>query len=157
EFMLHRDFDAWSPAMGIDGLRHVMLFEVDYVDVYASSKDPTQLVPIDDTEEFDVKETYLFAWRQRLQTHRELVDDRGRRSVEMGSVLDLDLEQPLYPHAERDTPVTTPAGIEGQTAGPLHGELHARPDFSPSWLKNTTLFAEGDWNWYDHRLDSSDL
>jgi len=157
EFLLHRDFDAWSPALGIDGLRHVMLFETDYVNVYDVSKDPAELVPIDDTESFDVKETYLLAVRQRLQTHREYRDDRGRPTIETVSVIDLDVELPLYPHAERDNPVTTPTGVEGRTAGPLHGELHARPEFSPSWLKRTAFFAEVDWNLYEHRFESSDI
>jgi hypothetical protein len=157
ELMLHRDFDAWSPALGIDGLRHAVLLEADYENVYAVSKDPSELVPIDDTESFDLKEVYLLAVRQRLQTHRETSVD-GKKAVEIVSVIDFDVELPLYPHADRDNPVTTPSGaIEGRSAGPLHAELHARPDFEPQWLKNTTLFAECDWDLYDHRFDTTDV
>lgn len=148
ELEIHRNFDAYSPTLGIDGLRHIVLFQADYVNVYDVSKEPSQLIPIDSIDQLKPLEEYLLAVRQRVQTHR---------AKETVNVLDLDVELPVFPHAERDNPVTTPTGVEGQTYGPLHVELHHRPYFETPWLKNTTLFAETDWNLHEHRFSSVDL
>lgn len=148
ELELHRNFDAYVPSLGIDGLRHIVLLQADYENVYAVSKDPSQLIPIDQIDQVKPLEEYLLAVRQRFQTHR---------AKETVNVLDLDFELPVFPHAERDNPVTTPTGTEGQTYGPLHMELHHRPYFDTPWLKNTTLFAETDWDLHQHRFTSVDL
>src|SRR5678816_776273 len=57
----------------------------------------------------------------------------------------------------RDNPVTTSSGTTGETYGPLHFELHHRPDFQDKWLKNSSLFAEADWNLHEHKFETVEL
>ncbi len=145
ELVLHRDFDAWLPALGVDGLRHVVLLDADYQNAYHVSRDPSRLVALDEVDLLAAREVYLLAARQRLLTHRG-------ESVE--SVLDLDLEVPLYPHADRDNVGPLAGSSAGETAGPLHFDLRHRPGFTREWLRNGVLQVEGDWSFHEQAMDA---
>jgi len=153
ELELHRNFDAYVPWLGIDGLRHIVLLEAEYTDVYDVSKEPDQLIQIDQIDQVKPLEQYLLAVRQRFQSHRR--NEKG--AIETVNVVDLDVSLPIYPHALRDNPVVTSSGTEGETYGPLHVEFRHRLDFQDKWLRNSSLFAETDWNLHEHRFSSVDL
>ena len=148
ELMFHRDFDAWSPALSLDGLRHVVLLDADYLNVYDVTRDPADLIQIDGIDALDVRELYLLAFRQRFQTHRH---DR------IENALELDLEQPLYPHSARDNLATAGNRTTGSTAGPLRYDAVVRPGFDARSLRELALFAEGEWDFHASAMDVTNL
>ncbi len=144
EVMVHRNFDAWMPSLGIDGLRHVVLLDADYVNVYDVSRDPSEIVQIDEVDTLGPRSVYLLAVRQRLQTHR------GDGIVD---AVEFDLELPLYPNAARDNRGTLAGSTVGETAGPLRFDAVLRPDFTSKFLQHSSYFAEGEWSFHDGALD----
>jgi len=153
ELLLHRNYDAWSPALGIDGMRHVVLLDADYQNVYDVSRDPDRLIPIDEVDRLDEREVYVLGVRQRLQTHRRV--EPGVDSIV--NVFELDLELPLYPHAERDNVGTAAGRSPGETAGPLRYDFVHRPGFTGDLLRNCALFADGEWNLHEATMDVVNL
>ncbi len=155
EWMVHRNYDAWFPSLGIDGLRHVVLFDADYMNVYDVSRDPAELVQIDDIDALTEREVYLLAVRQRVQTHRERRDvATGKVIVSTENAFELDLEQPLYPQAQRDNIGPIAGTTAGRTAGPLHYDAVVRPGLRDKILRDAYAWSEGDWNFNDGALDT---
>lgn len=153
EFMVHRDFDVWAPALAIDGLRHVALFDVDYVNVWDVSRDPDELVQIDDVDALSESEVWLLAVRQRLRTHRRVGDPGQAPAPGIEDVVEFDLELPLYPDAERDNVGPQAGSTAGRTAGPLRFDVEVRPGLGGPVLKNASLYAEGEWSHAERALD----
>ncbi|MBL8842182.1 MAG: hypothetical protein JNL90_11720 [Planctomycetes bacterium] len=145
ELMVHRNYDAWAPSFGIDGLRHIVLFDADYVNLYDVSRDPDELVQIDDVDALDQREVYLLAIRQRAQTHRG-------QSIE--DVAELDLELPLYPHAQRDNVGPIAGSTAGRTAGPLRYDAVVRPGLRDPIFRHAYAWSEGEWNFHDGAFDT---
>jgi hypothetical protein len=73
------------------------------------------------------------------------------------NVFELDLEVPLYPHAERDNVGVEAGRSAGHTAGPLHYDFVHRPAFTHPLLRDVALFAEGDWNLHESTMDEVNL
>ncbi|MSR46968.1 MAG: hypothetical protein EXS13_07880 [Planctomycetes bacterium] len=155
ELLFHRNFDAWFPALSVDGLRHVVRFDADYVNVYEATRDPDELIQIDEIDELTERDVYVLAVRQRLQTHRRAFDERSSRhddSIE--DVVELDLELPLYAHAERDNVEPAAGSTAGQTTGPLHHEILFRPGLTDRVFRNAYLYSEGEWSFHDGQFQT---
>jgi hypothetical protein len=155
ELMVHRNFDAWLPALQVDGLRHIARFDVDWMNVWESSRDPAELVQVDSVDALTEREVVLLAVRQRFQTHRADFDDRTlRREPIIEEMLELDLELPLYPEAERDNQGPEAGSTAGHGAGPLRYDLLWRPGFTGRVLRRAFLFSEGEWSFTDGAFDT---
>ena len=141
----HRDYAAHLPALSIDGLRHVVTADVGYENLWLSTRDPNELVVLDEVDERAKLERFLVGLRQRLSTWR------GNR---VDSFLDLDVQVPLYPDEDRDNPVRTDLQGQpvGRTAGPLEFDLRYAPGFTAEWLRRTSLRVEGEWDLQEGHL-----
>jgi hypothetical protein len=134
---LHRSYSTDLPWMNINGMRHIALLDAGYENVYASSRDPQELVNIDSVDTLDERQEYLLGLRQRLQTWRngQIVD-----------FFELDMEVPLFPKEKRDSPT-------GRTAGFLRTDLVYRPGLSQEWLQGLALFSESEWDLDRHHFE----
>ncbi len=146
---LHRSFDAHSDLFRIDGLRHVMLLDAAYQNVYSVSDASSDFFQLDDTDAVDETESYVLGVRQRFQTHRE-------RSIV--NFVDWDTEVELFPDEERDNLVVDDNGIpRARTAGPLLFDLVERPGVARGIFKDLALAQRAEWNLYEDRFDSLSL
>jgi len=154
ELMFHRDFDAWLPALSIDGLRHVVLFDADYANVWESSRDPDELIQVDEVDAITEEEVYVVAMRQRFKTHRRVRGGTdGPPTVVIEDAVELDLEMPLYPHATRDNSDPLAGSTVGQTAGPLRYDTLFRPGLTDRVFRDAYLYSDGEWSFHDHSFD----
>ncbi|MBM4014691.1 MAG: hypothetical protein FJ293_06985 [Planctomycetes bacterium] len=155
ELMVHRDFDAWLPALQVDGLRHIARFDIDWMNLWESSRDPAELVQVDQVDTLTEREVVLLAVRQRFQTHRADFDELTlRREPVIEDMFELDLELPLYPEAARDNQGPEAGSTAGHSAGPLRYDTLWRPGFTGRVLRRSFLFSEGEWSFNDGAFDT---
>lgn len=110
---LSRTFDVSGGFFELDGLRHIVLPEISFLSIFGVSEGPDELIPFDAVESFDDWTEIRFGIRNRLQTR--WYGDSGPRVVDF---LDLDVELPVYPDADRDN--------GGETFGPVDLDLVLR-------------------------------
>jgi len=98
----HRLYDCASPLLDVNGLRHIVTPDVEYVNAYVNTTDPDELFQIDDVDKAGEYEVLRFGVRQRLQTKRP---GRAPTYVTAPRVIDwmfLDIEMDYFPEADRD-------------------------------------------------------
>lgn len=137
QLVAHNEFDVLAPALTIDGMRHVVIFDGGYENVYGVSRDPGEFIQLDAVDGVREFERYLLGFRNRLQTWR-------RSSIV--DFVEADFELPLYPREDRDNPVRvdTSGRPRGRTAGPLRSDLSYRPGFTDPWVDGVTLRSEAE-------------
>lgn len=123
-----RTYDLRLPELGLNGLRHVVDFDISARSLLSNSLDTDELVVIDDLEAIDERDVVRLALYQRLLTRRV---DGGRSGLleEVRSVLDTRLAVEWFPEAERDN------------GGEDWGELDAEVILSP--FRNLGVFVDG--------------
>jgi len=109
---LWRDFEAASPLLGLDGLRHTATPTVGYVHVFLNTVDPDELFFFDAVDRVDENEFVLLGLRNRLAT------ERGGRLLD---VLDLDIEARYFPRPRRNFEVP------GESWGLIRPDLRVTP------------------------------
>ncbi|MCA9320131.1 MAG: LPS-assembly protein LptD [Planctomycetes bacterium] len=132
---LHRSFDASGGLFELDGLRHIIMPEVEYFAVDQVSHDPSDFPSFDAIDAFSEFEVVRFGLRNRLQT---IWHDRANPRVV--DVVDLDVEWTLFLDPDRDN--------FGEAAGNLDVDLLLR--FSP----RVTLLTDFE---YSFRLDELEI
>jgi len=126
----HRTFDVTSRLLDVDGLRHVVVPDFDYRNVFAVSRDPDEFYPFDEVEHYDSFEVFRLGIRQRLQTHRRrktLLGASGPRSMNM---MLFDVEIDYFPEPDRDN----------------YGDAFGTLDYNYVWniTDPVSLFADGE-------------
>lgn len=108
---LHRYFDFTSKALGVDGLRHIIIPDIAYTgrrDTWGA--DAGELIQFDDVDSLRQEDRIELRLRNKFQTRR------GGRIVDL---LDLDLETDHYPASRRDN--------GGENFSPLRIDARSRP------------------------------
>lgn len=130
-----RTFDVSGGLFGLDGLRHIILPEIEYRRVQHVSRDQEDFVQLDAVDAFTEREELVFGLRNRLQTFWEI---NGERQVV--NFFDLDLEWTLFPNADRDN--------FGETLGNLDVDL--------LWRLSPQILYVLDFE-YSFRLDTMEV
>jgi hypothetical protein len=107
-----RDFDTKAPALGVNGLRHVVSLHADYLDRCVVTTPPSDLVPIDDLERVDLVRRVDLRLLNRLATW-------PAGAPASTDVLFLEIGTSLYPDRDRDN--------GGKWWGPASCDLRFRP------------------------------
>jgi LPS transport system D len=130
-----RTFDVTGGLFDLDGLRHIILPEIEYRRVQYVSRDQADFVQLDAVDAFSEREEIVFALRNRLQTFWET---NGQRQVV--NFVDLDLEWRLFPQADRDN----------------FGETFGNLDVDFLWRLSPRLLYVLDFE-YSFRLDTMEI
>lgn len=94
---LSRTFRIAGGPLNLEGLRHVILPEIEYTRVNHVSRELTDYPQFDAIDEFTERESIRFGVRNRLQT---IWHDRGVPRVV--DIVDLDIEWRYFPEPDRD-------------------------------------------------------
>ncbi|MEZ6196336.1 MAG: LPS assembly protein LptD [Planctomycetota bacterium] len=116
---LSRVFDTSGGLFDLDGLRHVILFDVEYRSVQHVSREVADFIPFDAVDGFTERDEIRIGLRNRLQTFWEI--DGESEAVDF---VDLDVEWTYFPHADRDN--------GGEEIGNLDVDLAVR--FTPNFV-----------------------
>ncbi|MGQ0552353.1 MAG: hypothetical protein ACT4PU_03960 [Planctomycetota bacterium] len=114
--------EAFSERWNIEGLRRIVEARVAWLNRFAVTHDPVELLAIDATEQLNEVEFLELGLRDRVQTHQE-----GR----VVTLFDADLVLPYFPHASRDN--------AGERWGPLRLDALWRPAARVPGLRQADL------------------
>ena len=101
---------AESETWNLDGLRRIVEARAGIFDRFEVSKLPDELLQIDQVEQLDEVEVIELGLRDRIQTHQ---------AGQVATLLDTDLELPIYPDEDRDN--------DGDLYGPLRLDTVWKP------------------------------
>ncbi|MCB9833501.1 MAG: LPS assembly protein LptD [Planctomycetes bacterium] len=132
---LARSFDLQGGLFDLEGLRHIIMPEIEYLRITGVSEDLVDVIQFDRLDRLDEYEVIRLGLRNRLQTIWHI--DGEDRVVDF---LDLDLEWSFFPKAERDN--------RGEELGNLDLDLMLRLDPRFTWLVDFE---------YSFRLDTMEI
>ena len=130
-----RTFGTQIPALKIDGLKHVVDFDITFESLFDTNVSPSELIMLDALEQVDERESVTLGLFQRLFTRTRLSGAEADRGYAVRSVADARLEIEWFPEKERDN--------AGEAWGPLQGELLLTP------FEKLGFFVDGDVNFQD--------
>jgi hypothetical protein len=124
DLTLSRRFPSLRSALlGLNGVRHIVSFDLTYLNRWDVDVDPEKLVALDEIEDLDETEVVTLRMRNRFETRR------GRKQG-LVDALDVEVEAEFYPDREvvRGRDVHGLAFLEGRLLAPLTENLLLRMD-----------------------------